>query len=141
MPKQARISGIKSYRCYTLTEAAEIVGVSKRTLHNWTRNGLQVLDCEHPPLVRGDDLRNYISETRQNAKVKTGLCEFYCFRCRASRAAGGAMADCKITGKRVMLTALCATCETVVCKPVSLSRLPEIRQTIDLTITGDEATL
>ncbi len=141
MPKQARINGIKSYRCYTSSEAAELVGVSKRTLHNWTRDGLQILDCERPALIRGDDLRDYILKQRQSAKVKTGLCEFYCLKCRDSRSAYGAMADCKISGNRAMLTALCDTCETVVCKPVSLARLPEIGRTLDLTIKGDGATL
>ena len=141
MPKQARINGIKAYRCYTLSEAGAVVGVSMRTLRNWTKTGLPLLDRERPTLVRGDDLRNFLQERRKDAKTQTRLCEFYCLRCRASRNAAGDMADCKITGNRVMLTALCDTCETVVCKPVAVDRLPKIRRTLDLTITGDSGTL
>lgn len=141
MPKQARIVGIKSYRCYTPAEAAELVGVSVRTIRNWTRNGLMLLDSERPALIRGDDLRNYIQEQRKGRKVQIGLCEFYCLRCRTSREAAEAMADCKITGNRATLTALCKTCETVICKPVALARLPELRRILDLTITRDDATL
>ena len=65
MPKQARLSGIKSYHCYTKAEAAALVGVSTRTIRNWTRDGLQLLNASHPPLIRGDDLRNYITAQRE----------------------------------------------------------------------------
>ncbi len=141
MPKQARINGIKSYRCYTPTEAATLVGVSTRTIRNWSKNGLRLLDTAHPPLIRGDDLRAYITAQRQDRKVPTGLCEFYCLRCRTRRNPAAGMADCKITNNKAMLTALCDICETVICKPVSLQRLPEIRATLDLTITKNNATL
>ena len=141
MPKQARINGIKSYRCYTPSEAAELVGVSDRTIRSWTKDGLQVFDDAHPVLIRGDDLRGYILDQRESRKVKTRLGEFYCLRCRASCAAAGAMADCEITGKRAMLTAICDTCETVVCKPVALIKLPELGRALDVTITRNGATL
>ena len=100
-----------------------------------------LLDSERPAFIRGDDLRNYIKDQRKGRKVQTGLYEFYCLRCRTSREAAESMADCKITGNRATLTALCKTCETVVCKPVALARLPELRQSLDLTITRDDATL
>ena len=141
MPKQARISGIKSYRCYTPKEAAALVGVSPRTIRNWTNDGLQLLDTSHPPLIRGDDLRAHINAKREDRKVKTGLCEFYCVRCRACRGPAGAMADCEITGNKAMLTAICDVCETIMCKPVSLASLSAIRTKLDLTIKRDEVAL
>ena len=51
------------------------------------------------------------------------------------------MVDCKIEGNKAMLTALCHVCEGVVCKPISLARLPEVRSKLDLTIRRVEATL
>ena len=141
MPKQARINGIKSFRCYTQKEAAALVGVSIRTIRNWTRDGLQVLDASHPPLFRGDDLRRHITAQRKDRKVKTSLCELYCVRCRKCRAPAGAMADCAIQGNKAMLTAICDVCEAIMCKPVSLSDLPEIRSKLDLTIKQNEVAL
>ncbi|PYC47769.1 DNA-binding protein [Litorivita pollutaquae] len=141
MPKQARLSGIKSYRCYTLKEAAALVGVSPRTIRNWIRDGLQLLDASYPPLIRGDDLRAHINAQREGRKVKTGLCEFYCLRCRACRGPAGAMADYEITGNKAMLTAICDVCETLMCKPVSLTSLSAIRAKLDLTIKRDELAL
>lgn len=141
MPKQARINGIKSYHCYTIAEAAACVGVSPRTIRNWSKEGLQLLDTSHPTLIRGDELRAYITDQRKTRKVTTGICDFYCLRCRARRPAAASLADVEITGNKAMMTALCNTCETVVCKPVSLSRLPEIGAKLDLTIKGHVPTL
>jgi len=141
VPKQARISGIKSYHCYTPKEAAALVGVSTRTIRSWTRDGLQLLDTSHPPLIRGDDLRSYITAQRETRKVKMGLCELYCVRCRASRDPAGAMADCEIKGNKAMLAAICNVCETIMCKPIALASLPEIRAKLDLTIKRDKAAL
>lgn len=141
MPKQARLNGIKSLHCYTPTEAAALVGVSTRTIRSWTQNGLRLLDTSHPPLIRGDDLRNHIAAQRKSRKVKTGLCDFYCMSCRTRRPAAGSMADCKIDGNKAMLTALCEACETVVCKPISLTRLSDIGARLELTIKRSEGTL
>ena len=141
MPKQARLSGIKSLRCYTKAEAAALVGVSTRTIGNWTRDGLPLLDASHPPLIRGDDLRDYIAAKRESRKVSTGLCEIYCAPCRKSHPPAGGIADCEVEVNKAKLTALCGVCERIVSKPISLASLPEIRTKLDLTITRVEVTL
>lgn len=141
MPKQARLSGIKSLHCYTIDEAAEVTGVSPRTIRNWAANGLHVMDASRPMLIRGDDLRRHIKAQRASRKVETGIDMFFCFRCRKARHAAAGIADCTIIGKRASLTALCETCETVVSKPIAQARIPEIGQTLDLTITRQDATL
>lgn len=141
MPKQARLNGIKSFQCYTANEAAIIVGVSARTIRNWTRNGLQILDSAHPALIRGDDLREFIKSQRENSKIKIGPHEFYCLRCRASRKPAGGIADCVVLGSRAKLVALCEVCETVIFKPIALARIAEFGRVLDLKITGQAATL
>lgn len=141
MPKQARINCIKSYWCYTPNEAADCVGVSERTIRNWIKEGLPVLADEYPVLIRGNDLRSFIQSRRQGGKTKLGPCDFYCVTCRASRCAALGIADLHLTDNRAKLTALCAECETVVCKPVACSAIPEIRQSLDLTIKRVSETL
>lgn len=141
MPKQARINSIKSCWCYTPKEAANCVGVSVRTTHNWIKEGLPVLASEHPVLIRGDDLRRFLQARRQDKKIKLGLCEFYCVSCRGNRKAALGLADLHITGNRAKMTALCTACETVVSKPVACATIPQIRRTLDLTIKRDDATL
>lgn len=135
MPKQARLSGIKSFRCYTIEEAAEVSGVSPRTVRNWASNGLRVMDGMRPALIRGDDLRDHIKSKRESRATKTKIDTFYCFSCRKERGAAEGMADCEIRAGRAKLTALCETCATVVSKPVAEARIPQIAQTLDLKIT------
>ena len=134
MPKRARLCGIKAFRCYTIDEAAEVTGVSPRTIRNWAVDGLRVMDCSRPALIRGDDLRVYIKAQRNKRSVKTRIDTFYCVRCRAARRAAEGMADCDIQNGRATLTALCEFCETVLSKPVAVARIPEIAMTLDLKI-------
>lgn len=135
MPKQARLSGIKAFRCYTIEEAAEVSGVSPRTIRNWVSDGLRVMDATRPALIRGDDLREHIKSKRESRSVKTQIDTFYCVRCRKERRTAEGFADCEIKDGRAKLTAFCETCETVVSKPVAEARVPEIARTLDLKIT------
>ena len=134
MPKKPRLSGIKSYRSYTINEAADLTGVSSRTVRNWGNEGLQLLDCARPVLIRGDDLRKFLANKRADKKVTLDLDEFYCCPCRRARKAASGLADCEVVGTRATLTALCESCETVVSKPVAVSRIPEIEGILDVTI-------
>lgn len=141
MPKQARLNRIKSLYPYTIDEAAEVAGVSPRTIRNWVVNGLYVMDDAHPALIRGDDLRAYIRNQRKSRKSKTAPNTIYCVCCRRSREPAGGMADCTIMGNRATLTALCEVCETVISKPVAKAIIPEIARMLELTITEHETTL
>lgn len=140
MPKQARLSGIKSFRSYTINEAAEVSGVSPRTIRSWIAQGLHVMDDERPTLIRGDDLRKFIKDQREGRKVKTAPDEFYCVCCKKARKAAEGFADCTIIGSRVKLTAFCEVCETVISKPISKDRIPVISRTLALTIERHEPT-
>ncbi len=141
MPKQARLNRIKALRTYTIEEAAEVSSVSPRTIRNWIAKGLRVMGREHPALIRGDDLRNFIKRQREGRKIKIALDRFFCVRCRKGQKAAGGFADCNITGKHVTLTALCEVCESVVSKPIAEARVPEIARTLDLTIKRHKKTL
>lgn len=135
MPKQARLSGIKRFRCYTIEEAAAVSGVSPRTIRNWASDGLHVMDDTRPILIRGDDLRDHIKSQRAKRAVKTRIDTFYCVCCRRERRAAEDMADCSVIGGRAKMTALCETCGTILSKPVSEAAIPEIARSLDLKIT------
>lgn len=138
MPKQARLSRIKGLRSYTIMEAAEVSGVSPRTIHNWSKDGLRVMDEERPALIRGDDLRNHIKAKRNARATKTDPDTIYCVCCKRARKPAAGMADCVIRGNRATLTGLCDVCETVLSKPVAEALIPEIARTLDLKITRHE---
>ncbi|MBO9451068.1 helix-turn-helix domain-containing protein [Tropicibacter sp. R16_0] len=138
MPKQARLSRIKRFRCYTIEEAAEVSGVSSRTIRNWAKAGLRVMENARPALIRGDDLHNHIKSQRAKRSVKTKIDTFYCVCCRAERRAAEGIVDCDLIGRRAKLTALCMTCGTVLTKPIAVAAIPEISRTLDLRIRRHE---
>lgn len=135
MPKQARLCGIKAFRCYTIEEAAEVSGVSPRTIRNWASDGLRVMDGTRPALIRGDDLRDHIKSKRESRSVKTRIETFFCLPCRKESRAAEGLADCVIKGGRAKLTALCDVCGTVMSKPVAEARIPDLARILDLKIT------
>ena len=132
MPKSARLSGIKSLRCYTIQEAAEVTGISTRSIRAWIKQGLPVLASERPILIRGDDLGEFIKKQRAGRKTEVPLHDFYCLRCRQASAAAGGFATLSTNGKRASLKAICAECEGVMNKSVAVSRLPEVRRKLEL---------
>ncbi len=139
MPKQARITGIKSLYCYKFDEAADVAGVSPRTVRTWVRQGLEVLDNEFPTLIRGDALKAFIKSQRASRKVPLNTDEFYCLPCRVARRAAGGFAECKIDGKQASLSALCSRCDGIVTKSISLHQIPDLELLLELTITRRES--
>lgn len=137
MPKSAKLSGIKSLRCYTIPEAAGVTGVSDRTIRAWIKQGLTAMTDERPTLVRGDALISYIQRQRQGRKSRLSPDEFYCLKCRAARKPSGGLVDCDTDGTRAKLTALCETCDTIMHKPIAHERVANLASVFDETLGGD----
>lgn len=136
MPKHPRLNRIKSLHSYTINEAAEVSGVSPRTIRNWAANGLQLMQDHRPALVRGDDLIAFIKGQRKQRKQSLPLDRFYCLRCRTSSAAAGGLAECIEHESRFTLTAICEVCETILRKPVARADLSKLRGMLDLLEAG-----
>ena len=137
MPKSAKLSGIKSLRCYTIKEAAGVTGVSNRTIRAWIKQGLTAMTDERRTLVRGDALISYIQGQRQGRKSHLLPDEFYCMKCRAARKPAGGLVDCETDGTRAKLTALCETCDTIMHKPVAHDRIAILSNVFDVTLRGE----
>lgn len=134
MPKQARINRIKAFRSYTIPEAAEVSGVSARTIRNWSANGLRIMQDERPALIRGDDLTDFIKAQRKGRRQSLSLDQFYCLRCRKPRKPVENLVECQDVGGRLTLIAICETCETLLRKPVARSDLPKLSGLFDLDL-------
>ncbi|WP_208354664.1 helix-turn-helix domain-containing protein [Pseudaestuariivita rosea] len=134
MPKSAKLSGIKSLRCYTIQEAAGVTGGSDRTIRAWIKQGLPALESERPTLVRGNALISFIEGQRQARKSHLSRDEFYCLKCRAARKPAGALVDCETDGARTKLTALCEACDTIMHKPITPISLSEVSDIFDVTM-------
>lgn len=137
MPKSAKLSGIKSLRCYTIPEAAGVTGVSDRTIRAWIKQGLTAMTDERPTLVRGDSLVNFIQRQRRERKSRLSPDEFYCLKCRAGRKPAGGLVDCETDGTRAKLTALCETCDTIMHKPIAHERVAILANVFDVNLRGE----
>lgn len=133
MPKQARINKIKAFRSYTIPEAAEVSGVSTRTIRSWSAKGLRVMRDEHPALIRGDELIGFIKAQRKRRKKSLSLDRFYCLRCRVPRKPAEDLVECQDSGGRLTLIAICESCETIMRKPIARSDFPKLGGLFDLS--------
>jgi hypothetical protein len=132
MPRNARLNQIKAFRCYTLQEAADVCGVSLRTVRNWIAKGLLVMNDERPALIRGDDLLAFLKAERAERKHHLAPDRFFCLRCRGPRAPAEGIVECQPRAKGLALVAICEVCETVCFKSISRSDLPDYRKLFDL---------
>jgi len=72
----------KIHRSYTVEEVTDLYDVHKRTVRNWTKNGLAVYDGIRPFLILGTDLKLFLINKKKAIKRKCKMSEIYCFKCR-----------------------------------------------------------
>ena len=79
-PRRAKIN-----RSDEVEEAARVVGAHRNTVRNWLRFGLKPIDDRRPTMIRGEELRRFLSERRIKRKRPTPLGMIFCLRCREPR--------------------------------------------------------
>lgn len=81
---QDRVKLLRDRRTYSTRELSKILCVHMTTTQKWCRCGMRPIDPDTVPSVFfGAEVRRFLSERR--GKVKLGIGEFYCVRCRAPR--------------------------------------------------------
>ena len=73
---------IKIHRSYTVIEVSEALGVHPKTVRNWIRVGLPVVDEKRPLLICGVDLKIYLKQKRKTYMHRCEVNEMYCFKCK-----------------------------------------------------------
>jgi hypothetical protein len=125
----------KIHRNYTVEETAALFGVHRNTVREWVKRGLPTNDDRRPMLILGRDLFAFLRARRAKNKRACPPGELYCFRCRAPKAAAGDMADYQpLTESQGNLIAICADCETIMYRRVSLAKLEQARGKLDITM-------
>jgi excisionase family DNA binding protein len=84
---------IKIHRNYTVTEAAQRIGVHKNTIQAWLGNGLPHIASPRPILILGHDLKRFLDDRRKSARKPCSTGELFCLKCRAPRRPAGQMLD------------------------------------------------
>ena len=118
-----------------MEETARIFTCHRNTVRSWLGQGLPAIDDRRPLLIRGADLRAFLTERRAKRKRPSGPGEIYCVRCRVPRRPAGDVADYQaLTAGMGNLIAICSTCEALMYRRVNLARLDEIRGEVAVTL-------
>ena len=126
----------KMHRSYSVEEIAQLFRVHKNTVRAWLRQGLKVIDCQRPTVVRGEEVRRFLIERRVRAKRPTGPGRIYCLPCREPKVPAGNMAECRVTsGSAGTLCGICPDCDRLIYRRVNPQKLDALRGQLDLTIT------
>lgn len=96
------LSKIRAKTAYNLKEVCALLGVNRKTLLRWLREGLALLDeAQKPRLVMGSDLKAFIKTKRDAKQVKLQFDEFYCLTCRKAVQAKRGTQTTEKTGKKI----------------------------------------
>src|SRR5215207_1975519 len=101
----------KIHRSYSAEEMTRLFNVHKTTTRSWLKRGLEAIDGQRPTVVRGEEIRRFLSERRAHAKQACGPGRIYCLPCRAPKVPAGNMAECVVTGDTTgALHGICPDC-------------------------------
>lgn len=109
---------VKARHSYSFAEVAELYGVHQRTVRQWRKEGLRVLDeASKPFLVMGADVRQFLIERSRRRKRPLQPGQFFCPRCRQARRSRPDAVTVEVTARRMGATArqafirgICDTC-------------------------------
>jgi len=126
----------KIHRSYSVEDLASLFKVHKNTVRNWFKHGLEPIDDQRPILIRGQDLRRFLTERRSRAKQTCGPGHIYCLPCRAPKAPAGKIADCIQTGDTTgTLQGICPDCNRMIYRRVNPQKLNAVRGDLEITVT------
>jgi hypothetical protein len=126
----------KIHRSYSVEDAARLFNIHKNTVRNWLRHGLEAIDDQRPILVRGAELRRFLTLRRARAKQACGPGRIFCLPCRGPKVPAGKIAECIRTGDTAgTLQGICPDCDRMVYRRVNPLKLDAVRGDLDVTIT------
>jgi hypothetical protein len=126
----------KIHRSYSVEEMARLFSVHKNTVRAWFKQGLIPIDGQRPTVVRGEDIRRFLTERRARAKRPSGPGRIYCLPCRAPKVPAGKMAECVAVGDTTgALQGICPDCGRMIYRRVNPQKIDAVRGDLEVTIT------
>jgi hypothetical protein len=130
-PKLAKI-----HRSYSVEDTSRLFKIHKNTVRHWLKQGLEPIDDHRPTLIRGEELRRFLTERRARAKQACGPGRIFCLPCRAPKVPAGNMAECIQTGDTTgTLRGICPDCDRMIYRRVNPLKLGAVRGDLDVTVT------
>jgi hypothetical protein len=129
---------IKRNMTYEVHELAKLYGISRATVWQWKKAGLEPIENGRPFLFHASDIFAFLCSRQSRRRITCQLDEMYCFKCRAPRFAWGGMADLyDKTSSIGKLSALCSICETPMHRNISMKKLPEFMNALLIQRQGE----
>ncbi len=126
----------KIHRNYSVEDVSRLFALHKNTVRTWLRQGLEPIDSQRPIVIRGLELRRFLTERRARTKQACGPSRIYCLPCRAPKVPAGKMADCVQTGDTTgTLQGICPDCYRMIYRRVNPRKLDAVRGDLDITVT------
>jgi hypothetical protein len=126
----------KIHRSYSVEEIACLFNVHKNTVRNWLRQGLQPIDGRRPTVVRGEEIRRFLTERRAHAKQTCGPGRIYCLPCHAPKVPAGKFVECVQTGETTgTLQGICPDCDRMIYRTVNPQKIAAACGDLDVTLT------
>lgn len=105
----------KTHRSYSVDEVSRLFTVHKNTVRHWLRQGLAAIDNQRPTVIRGTELRRFLTERRTRTKQACGPGRIYCLPCREPKVPAGNMAECTQTSDTTgALQGICPDCNRMI---------------------------
>lgn len=125
---------IKKNRAYTFAEVAEVYNKHIRSIQQWRKEGLQVIDeSTKPYLVLGIEVRRFLTERNSKSRISLKESEFYCFKCRTAVSSQPNDIKFDFTGKKlgksctqVIIKGVCQNCNTSLRRFSTIDKITEI---------------
>ncbi len=109
---------------YSIQEISELFDIHKKTVHNWIKAGLRLIDTSRPYLIHGSDLKEFLNKKQTTRKCRCKPHELYCLKCRGPRQSKNGAIEIKVTSPKLLqLQGKCSSCDTKLFKAGSISKL------------------
>ena len=126
----------KIHRNYSVEEVSRLFTIHKNTVRNWLRQGLEPIDDRRPTVIRGWELRRFLTDRRTRTKQVCGPGRIYCLPCRAPKVPAGKMAECiQTSGTTGALQAICPDCDRMIYRRLNPQNLAAVCGDLEVTLT------
>src|SRR5690242_4153701 len=126
----------KIHLSYSVEDTSRLFRVHKNTVRQWLKQGLRPIDEHRPTLIRGDEIRRFLSERRAQAKRACGPGRIYCLPCREPKVPAGNIAECVATGVTAgTLQGICPGCNRMIYRRVNPQKLAGMRGDLEIIVT------
>jgi hypothetical protein len=132
----------KIHRSYSVEDVSRLFAIHKNTVRSWLRQGLKPIDDQRPIVIRGSELRRFLTDRRTHAKQVCGPGRIYCLPCRAPKVPAGNMAECvAASDTNGFLSGICPDCGRMIYRRVNPQNLNTVIGKLDVTITRAQTRL